>query len=636
MSTGRSGGPADRIDDGAAGEPRVRIDPDRSKGWFRRLLPLIAARRTAFAVVAVTGVTGLGMQVSVPMVLKRAVDHIVEGGGDLVVDPRETLAGHVLLLVAMATASFGLRFTYRYVLFGTACRIENDLRSHVYRHLTRLSFSFYDRVAAGEVISRANSDIRSIQLLLAFGPLAALSMVSFAMALAFMLSIHVPLALVTVSTMPFVYVLGQKLRDRVFPLSWVTQGRMAEVALVVDENVNGTRVVKSFAAESNQIALLTRAAERLRWSATALIEARARFNPLIEALPRLGMALVLLYGGHLVIDGQLGVGALLAFSGYVTMIAMPFRMFGFVLLQAQRAAASSLRIYEILDEEPAIVDRPGARDLRTVTGRVEFRDVRFVYPDTDQEAGGGTPVLDGFDLTIEPGETVALVGRTGCGKSTVARLLSRFYDVNAGAVLVDGHDVRDLTLSSLRTAVNQVPDEAFLFSESIHDNVAFGRPDASRTEVAAALAVTRADDFVADLDDGPDEVVGERGYTLSGGQRQRIALARTVLVDPPILVLDDATSAIDVQTEEEIHRGLVDAMVDRTTIVIAHRLSTIALADRVALMEDGRVVATGTHADLLADEPRYAAVLTRNDDDPAPPRDDALADLHAHLPGQGA
>ena len=636
MSTGRSGGPAERIDDGEAGEPRVRIDPDRSKGWFRRLLPLIAARRTAFAVVAVTGVTGLGMQVSVPMVLKRAVDHIVEGGGDLVVDPRETLAGHVLLLVAMATASFGLRFTYRYVLFGTACRIENDLRSHVYRHLTRLSFSFYDRVAAGEVISRANSDIRSIQLLLAFGPLAALSMVSFAMALAFMLSIHVPLALVTVSTMPFVYVLGQKLRDRVFPLSWVTQGRMAEVAMVVDENVNGTRVVKSFAAESNQIALLTRAAERLRWSATALIEARARFNPLIEALPRLGMALVLLYGGHLVIDGQLGVGALLAFSGYVTMIAMPFRMFGFVLLQAQRAAASSLRIYEILDEEPAIVDRPGARDLRTVTGRVEFRDVRFVYPDTDQEAGGGTPVLDGFDLTIEPGETVALVGRTGCGKSTVARLLSRFYDVNAGAVLVDGHDVRDLTLSSLRTAVNQVPDEAFLFSESIHDNVAFGRPDASRTEVAAALAVTRADDFVADLDDGPDEVVGERGYTLSGGQRQRIALARTVLVDPPILVLDDATSAIDVQTEEEIHRGLVDAMVDRTTIVIAHRLSTIALADRVALMEDGRVVATGTHADLLADEPRYAAVLTRNDDDPAPPRDDALADLHAHLPGQGA
>jgi len=329
------------------------------------------------------------------------------------------------------------------------------------------------------------------------------------------------------------------------------------------------------------------------------------------------MALVLLYGGHLVIDGQLGVGALLAFSGYVTMIAMPFRMFGFVLLQAQRAAASSLRIYEILDEEPEIVDRPGARPLRQARGRVEFRGVRFAYPNAGADGidgtPGGIPVLDGFDLAVEPGETVALVGRTGCGKSTVARLLSRFYDADAGQVLVDGHDVRDLTLASLRAAVNQVPDEAFLFSESIHDNVAFGRPTASRAEVEAATRVARADGFVADLDDGLDEVVGERGYTLSGGQRQRIALARTILVDPPILVLDDATSAIDVRTEEEIHRGLAATMANRTTLVIAHRLSTIALADRVALMEGGRVVATGTHAHLLATEPRYAAVLTRTD-----------------------
>ena len=328
-----------------------QIDPDTSKGWFRRLLPMIVARRAAFTVVLVTGLVGLALQVSVPMVLRQAVDRSL---GDL--DGSAAFADlerHAILLVVMASASFGLRFTYRYLLFGTACRIETDLRDAVYQHLTRLSFSFYDRVAAGEVISRANSDIRSIQLLLAFGPLAGLSAVSFFMAFGFMLSIHVQLTLVTVSTMPFVFVLGQKLRDQVFPLSWVTQGRMAEVAMVVDENVNGTRVVKSFAAEFDQIALLARAADRLRWSATALIEARARFNPMIEALPRLGMALVLLYGGHLAIDGQVGVGSLLAFSGYVTMIAMPFRMFGFVLIQAQRAAASSMRIYEILDEEPA-------------------------------------------------------------------------------------------------------------------------------------------------------------------------------------------------------------------------------------------------------------------------------------------
>ena len=592
-----------------------RIDPDTSKGWFRRLLPMIVARRAAFTVVLVTGLVGLALQVSVPMVLRQAVDRSL---GDL--DGSAAFADlerHAILLVVMASASFGLRFTYRYLLFGTACRIETDLRDAVYQHLTRLSFSFYDRVAAGEVISRANSDIRSIQLLLAFGPLAGLSAVSFFMAFGFMLSIHVPLTLVTVSTMPFVFVLGQKLRDQVFPLSWVTQGRMAEVAMVVDENVNGTRVVKSFAAEFDQIALLARAADRLRWSATALIEARARFNPMIEALPRLGMALVLLYGGHLAIDGQVGVGSLLAFSGYVTMIAMPFRMFGFVLIQAQRAAASSMRIYEILDEEPAIVDRPGAREPATASpelGRVEFRSVVFSYPTADPEhEGDPRPVLNGFDLVIEPGETVAIVGRTGCGKSTVARLLPRFYDVTSGAVLVDGIDVRDRRLDGLRRTVSQVPDESFLFSERLHDNVAFGQPDASRPDVEAAARIARADEFIVGLADGYDEVVGERGYSLSGGQRQRIALARTILTDPRVLILDDATSAIDVQTEEDIHRGLVDLMADRTTIVIAHRLSSISLADRVVLMEGGRVVADGTHADLLATDPRYAAILTQSD-----------------------
>ncbi len=583
----------------------AHVDPDPSKGWFRRLLPVIRARRATFIMVLVTGLSGLALQVSVPMVLRQAVD--------LAVDQRAGgLEGHVLLLVVMATASFGLRFAYRYLLFGTACRIETDLRSQIYDHLTRLSFSFYDRIAGGEVVSRANSDIRSIQLLLAFGPLAGLSAISFLMAFGFMLSIHVPLALVTVSTMPLVYVLGQRLRDQVFPLSWVTQGRMAEVAMVVDENINGTRVVKSFAAESDQIALLSMVADRLRWSATALIEARARFNPLIEALPRLGMALVLLYGGHLVIEGEIGVGSLLAFSAYVTMISVPFRMFGFVLLQAQRAAASALRIYEILDEKPAIVDRPGARPLSAPRGRVEFRNVTFRYPGVDNSESPA--VLDGFDLVVEPGETVAIVGRTGCGKSTVARLLPRFYDVDSGAVLIDGTDVRDLALASLRSHVSQVPDEAFLFSDTLHDNIAFGRPEAPRHEVVAAARVARADGFIGNLEHGFDEVVGERGYTLSGGQRQRISIARTVLANPAILILDDATSAVDVRTEEGIHHGLEDLLTGRTTIVIAHRLSTISLADRVVLMEDGRIVADGTHAHLLATEPRYRAIVAQVED----------------------
>jgi len=582
---------------GTTAAPQATVDPDSTKGWFRRLLPVIRAHRSAFGIVLATGLTGLAVQVSVPMVLRQAIDVAVhERTGHL-----ET---YVVLLVVMALASFGLRFTYRYLLFGTACRIETDLRSLLYGHLTRLSFSFYDRVAAGEVISRANTDIRSIQLLLAFGPLAGLSVISFFMALGFMLSIHVPLALVTVSTMPFVYILGQRLRDQVFPLSWVTQGRMAEVAMVVDENVSGTRIVKSFAAEADQIAVLSRAAGRLRWSATALIDARARFNPAIEAIPRLGMAVVLLYGGWLAIDGQVGVGTLLAFSTYVIMISVPFRMLGFVLLQYQRAAASSMRIFEILDEDPVIRDRSGARLVGDAAGRVEFRDVRFAYP------GGNNPVvLDGFSLTVEAGETVALVGRTGCGKSTVARLIPRFYDVDAGAVLVDGVDVRDLTVESLRHHVSQVPDEPFLFSESIRDNVAFSRPDAPLDEVVTAITAAGADGFVTDLEHSWDEVVGERGYTLSGGQRQRIAIARTLLASPRVLILDDATSAVDVEVEATIHAALRKLLADRTTIVIAHRLSTISLADRVVLIGDGRVVAEGTHRHLLASDARYEAIL---------------------------
>ena len=588
--------------------PRATVDPDPDRGWFRRLLPLIRARRGAFTFCALCGIIGLSLQVAVPMVLRSAVDGALD-------ERSSDLNTHVTVLVAMAAAIFALRFTYRYLLFRIAYSIETDLRTIIYEHLTRLSFSYYDRVATGELISRANTDIRSIQMLLAFGPLAGLSAITFLVAFGLMLSIHVPLALVTVAPMPFLYVLGRRMRDQVFPLSWVTQGRLAEIAMVVDENINGTRVVKSFAAETAQIGRLSRTAERLRWSATALIHARARFNPAIEALPRIGSALILLYGGWLAIDGQIGIGALVAFSSYVIMISVPFRMFGFVLLQAQRAAASSMRIYEILDEQPAIADRPGARPLLAPVGRVEFRDVGFAYPHAATPAGEDPvpDVLDGFDLVVEAGETVAIVGRTGCGKTTVARLLPRFYDVDRGAVLIDGDDVRDLTVTSLRRHVNQVFDEPFLFAESIRDNIAFARPDADLADVVTAATAAQAHEFITALPGGYDAKVGERGYTLSGGQRQRIAIARTLLANPRVLILDDATSAIDVQVESRIHEALRALLADRTTIVIAHRLSTISLADRVVLMDGGRVVAEGTHRSLLADEPRYAAILASGD-----------------------
>jgi ATP-binding cassette subfamily B protein len=314
--------------------------------------------------------------------------------------------------------------------------------------------------------------------------------------------------------------------------------------------------------------------------------------------------LVLLFGGYMVIHGTLGVGAILAFNAYLLMLQAPFMLLGMIVMMGQRAAASAARIYEILDEEPTVVDRPGAVDLVASRGDVRFAGVEFGY-------GDGPTVLDHLDLHLRPGETVALVGRTGSGKSTVSRLLPRFYDARAGQVLVDDHDVRDLTLASLRAQIGIVLDEPFLFSVSIRDNIAYGRPDAPLDEIQAAARAAGADGFITELPEGYETVVGERGYTLSGGQRQRIAIARTLLVNPPILILDDATSAIDVQVELTIHHALRTLMQGRTTLIIAHRLSTISLADRVVLLDAGRIVADGTHAELLASTPLYAEILAQ-------------------------
>ena len=579
--------------------PRATIDPDRTKSWLRRALPVMRAHKVVFIISMVLTFVGLVLQVQIPNLLNHAITNSIQ-------HHTVPVSYYVWWIVGLGVAGGIAGYISRLFLFETAYNFEYDLRNIIYEHLTKMSFAFYDRVQSGQLISRANSDIRSVQMYMTFAPLILVQCSIAVVAFGFMLSIDVPLAFVAMATMPFVYFVGVRMRRSMFPVSWIIQARLAEVATVVDENVNGVRVVKSFAAEEQQLRNLSRATDRVQWGYIKDADLRARFTPAVQNLPQVGLAFVLLFGGYMVIHGTLGIGAILAFNSYLLMLQAPFMMLGMLIMMGQRAAASADRIYEILDEQPTITDKPDAVDLTESRGDVRFSDVRFAY-DGDE----ANLVLSDFNLHLAPGETVALVGRTGAGKSTVSRLLTRFYDVNSGSVRVDDHDIRDLTLDSLRANIGIVLDEPFLFSVSVRDNIAYGKPDAAFADIEAAARAAGAHEFISELEHGYDTVVGERGYTLSGGQRQRIAIARTLLVNPPILVLDDATSAIDVQVELEIHAGLRVLMEGRTTLIIAHRLSTISLADRVVLLDQHRIVADGTHAELLETTPLYGEVLAQ-------------------------
>jgi ATP-binding cassette, subfamily B, bacterial len=577
--------------------PRATIDANADHTWLRRARPLVLSHKWTLLTALTMSFIGLLLQVQLPNVLNHAITNSLQ-------KHTAPLSHYVLLAFGFGVAAGLAAYVSRVFLLRTAYALEFDLRNLIYEHLTRLPFSFYDHVQSGQLISRANSDIRSVQMYLTFAPAIIVQCLIAVVAFVYMLSINVPLALVAMSTLPLVFIVGVRMRRVMFPVSWLTSARLAEVATIVDENINGVRVVKSFAAEQRELTMLAKAAKHLEWAYIKDADLRARFSPIVQNLPQLGLVLILLFGGYLAIHGHLQVGGLLAFSAYIVMLQAPFQMLGMLVMMGQRAAASAKRIYEILDEQPEITDSPYAIEMTECRGEVNFDEVDFAY-------GDGPPVLEGFSLHIAPGETVALVGRTASGKTTISRLLPRFYDVQGGAVEVDGIDVRGITLASLRAQIGVVLDEPFLFSASIHDNIAYGRPDASLEEVRAAARAADAEEFILELSDGYDAVVGERGYTLSGGQRQRIAIARTLLVNPPILILDDATSAVDVQVEQQIHEGLQKLLEGRTTLIVAHRLSTIALADRVVLVDDGRVAAQGTHQELLETTPLYAEVLAQ-------------------------
>jgi ATP-binding cassette, subfamily B, bacterial len=585
--------------------PRATIDPDRSKSWIGRARPVVMAHKKTLFTALTLSFVALLLQVQIPNLLNKAVTNSLQ---------RHTvpLTHYVVLVFSLAVAAGISAYISRLFLLRTAYAMEFDLRNIIYEHLTKMSFGFYDRVQSGQLISRANSDIRSVQMYLTFAPSILVQCAVALVAFAYMLSINVPLAFVAMSTTPMVYFASVRMRREIFPVSWLIQSRLAELATIVDENLNGVRIVKSFVAEPRELRTMAKAADRLKWAYIQDADIRARFTPTVQNLPQLGLALVLLFGGWLVIHGDLQVGAILAFSAYIVMLQAPFQLLGMLIMLGQRAKASAGRMYQILDEQPAIVDRPGAIDLVECKGDVRFENVDFAY-------GDGPRVLRGLSLHLRPGETVAMVGRTASGKTTVSRLLPRFYDVSSGSVEVDGHDVREITLASLRAQIGVVLDEPYLFTCSIRDNIAYGHPGAGLEEVETAARAANAHGFITELPDGYETVVGERGYTLSGGQRQRIAIARTLLLNPPILVLDDATSAVDVQVEQEIHEALRVLMEGRTTLIVAHRLSTIGLADRVVLLDQGRIVADGTHGQLLKTTPLYVEVLAQVEQEESAP-----------------
>ncbi|HEX8802805.1 MAG TPA: ABC transporter ATP-binding protein, partial [Acidimicrobiales bacterium] len=553
-------------------------------------------RRWGIALGVLTGLAWTGAKVSTGVIVRNAVDEGIEAGDTAALLHWSLALGVAAVVSAVFT---GLR---RYMAFREARWIELDLRDRLFAHLQRLHFAFHDRVQTGQLMSRANTDLQQVQSFLVMIPLTISNGVTVLAVTAILASIDPVLTLLALGSLPFMNVLATRFSRRLQPHVMGIQRESAELAAVVEETVAGVRVIKGLGAEPVQAERLKAEAEDVYDQSMGAARTRARFVPGLELLPNIGLIAVLGYGGHQVLDGNLSLGSLVAFNVYIGMLIWPLRMLGMIVAQAQRAVVSAQRVEEVLVTEPDIADPPRPDTLSPGGGEVRFEGVRFGY-------GRPAPVLDGFDLTIPAGESVALVGATGSGKSTVARLVPRFYDVEDGTLRLDGVDVRRLRLRDLRRAVGIVFEDTFLFSDTIAANIAFADPDAPHEAIERAAALAGAHEFIAALPEGYGTLIGERGYSLSGGQRQRIAIARAILADPRVLILDDATSAVDPTKEHEIRDALSEVMRGRTTIVIAHRPATIALADRVVLVDGGRIVAEGTHDGLLASDARYRSVL---------------------------
>ena len=536
------------------------------------------------------------------LLVQRAVDRGIEA--DDMPALRRWAIG--IAVAAVVVGAFtGLR---RYLAFREARWIEADLRERLFEHFQRLHFGFHDRAQTGQLMSRANTDLQQIQAFVVMIPLTISNGVTVAAVTVILATIDPILTVLALGSLPFMNVLATRFSTRLHPAVMGIQQESAELAAVVEETVAGVRVVKGFGAERVQAARLRTEADDVFRESMRAVRVRSTYLPALELLPNIGLIATLAYGGHQVLDGALSIGELVAFNVYVAMLIWPLRMLGMIIAQGQRAAAAGERVTEVLETRPDIAEPEQPAHLPANgpsggRGEVRFDGVRFAY------APELPVVLAGFDLEVPAGQSVALVGATGSGKTTVARLLPRFYDVQAGSVSVDGVDVRRLPLRELRRAVGIVFEDTFLFSDSIGANIAFADPQAPPSAVERAARLAGAHDFIVELPDGYQTPIGERGYSLSGGQRQRLAIARGILADPRVLILDDATSSVDPTKEHEIRDALAEVMRNRTTLVIAHRPATIALADRVVLLDGGRVVADGTHAELLRTSVLYRDVL---------------------------
>ncbi|GAA2800176.1 ABC transporter ATP-binding protein [Kitasatospora aburaviensis] len=654
-AAGTPGGPVPG--DGVPGSGRPKDGGADGSGWLRRLIGYCWRSRRSVLLAFGASLVGMAVTALVPLVTKLIID-------DVITAHTRSLAPWAVALLLAAVLVFACTQVRRYYGGQLALDVQHDMRSDLFRSLGRLDGHRQDRLDTGQVVGRATSDLQLINGLLSMLPMMTGYLLMFVMSLAVMVWLSPPLTLIALVMGPALWWVSVLSRKRLFPSTWAAQQEAAAVAGVVDEAVGGVRVVKGFGQESQELDKLEAASRNLFAARLRSIRLNSRYNPAMQAIPALAQVAVLAFGGWLAVDGRVSLGTFVAFSTYVAQMTGPVRMLTMVITVGQQARAGVERVLQLIDERPLVQERPdavaldltgaasagsvanaasatagtdtvtadavtadggstpgptatGASDpdprvvgARTPDVALEFDRVEFRY-DPEHPA----PVLHGLDLKLAPGETLALVGASGSGKSTVAQLVPRFYDPAAGAVRLYGHDLRDLTLDSVRAAVGIVPEESFLFSETVRTNIAYGRPDATDEQVVAAARAAQADEFVRELPEGYETKVGEQGLTLSGGQRQRIALARAILTDPRILLLDDATSAVDPQIEAEIHDALRSVMAGRTTLLIAHRRSTLQLADRIAVLDHGRLLDIGTHEELDARCPRYRALISDHEAD---------------------